>query len=101
MIGIELVVTDAIAQWRPQKLITILTYPLNACTDQQKTINFGATAWRLQIVAVNTTMTKDAFGANVCYRWQKYRNEVFLLSVLLPRTGGTMNLLTTSSKQLP
>lgn len=61
MIGIELVVTDAIAQWRPQKLITILTYPLNACTDQQKTINFGATAWRLQIVAVNTTMTKDAW----------------------------------------
>lgn len=31
---------------------------------------------------------------------QKYRNKVFLLSVLLPRTGGTMNLLTTSSKQL-
>lgn len=32
---------------------------------------------------------------------QKYRNKVFLLSVLLPRTGGTMNLLTTRSKQLP
>lgn len=61
MIGIKLAVTDAIAQWQPQKLITILTYLPNACTDQQRTINFGATAWRLQIVAVNTTMTKDAW----------------------------------------
>lgn len=32
---------------------------------------------------------------------QKYRNKVFLRSLLLPKTGGTMNLLPTSSKQLP
>lgn len=62
---------------------------------------FCATAWRLQIDAANTTMTKDTGRQLFVTAQQKYRNKVFLLSVLLPRTGGTMNLLTTSSKQLP